>query len=73
MGGKGSGKPIDTCHVYYGVSDPKQDYRTVFVGTMPEVAEYLGINRLSVLARIRRAKEAGVMGTVFRLEDDEDD
>ena len=71
MGGKGSGRTKDAFSAYYGVCDPKHDYNVIFVGTMPEVMDFCGLSRTGVLARVRRAKASGDLGTIFKLDEDE--
>lgn len=73
MGGKGSGRTKDAFSAYYGVCDPKHDYNVIFVGTMPEVMDFCGLSRTGVLARVRRARAAGVMGSIFKLDDESED
>lgn len=56
----------------YVVSDIKNDFLPLCVGTITEVSAFSGKSKNTILSTIAHDKERGKMGRFFRLEDDDD-
>ena len=57
-------------NVIYMVSDPKNGYLPLFIGTMSEVCEYTGKSKHAILSAIGHAKARGNNCRYMRLDDD---
>ena len=57
-------------NVTYMVSDPKNGYLPLFIGTMSEVCAFSGKSKNAILSAIGHAKARGTNCQYMRLEDD---